>query len=276
MLPEMISPKELTEKYQGLFFDAFGVLIHGFGGIPSAVKYIDELNKARFPYWIVSNGSCFSTEETALSYQKRGLNIEPDRVITSGFLAGKWLCQNDYQGCSLKVLGPDSSRFMAREANANIVDGSEYDVLLIGNQSGFPFLESIDAVISELFQLGDQGAFPTLLLPNPDLIYPGAKGTYGLTSGMIALMIEAALEVRYGDEAPKFVKLGKPYTPIFEEALERASGLNVAMIGDQLITDIKGANDAGIDSVLIGTGISKLDDEKQFEKITPTWRMSSF
>ena len=276
MLPELISAKELTLQYQGLLFDAFGVLIHGFGGIPSAIDYIDELNRTKFPYWIVSNGSCFSTEETARSYPKRGLNISADKVITSGFLAGKWLQQNGFQECRIKVLGPESSHFMAKEVNARIVDGPDYEVLLIGNQSGFPFLESIDQVITELFQLGDKGQFPTLLLPNPDLIYPGAKGTFGMTSGMIALMIEAALEVRYGQQAPKFIKLGKPYTPIFEEAQERASGLKVAMIGDQLITDIKGANDAGIDSILIGTGISKLDDETQFENICPTWRMVSF
>ena len=60
------------------------------------------------------------------------------------------------------------------------------------------------------------------------------------------------------DDAVKFTKLGKPYAPMFDSIKERLNGYErVAFVGDQLHTDIAGANRAGMDSVLIGTGITR-------------------
>ena len=56
----------------------------------------------------------------------------------------------------------------------------------------------------------------------------------------------------------KFTKLGKPYSPMFDAIKERLKGYErIAFVGDQLHTDIAGANQAGLDSVLIGTGITR-------------------
>ena len=42
---------------------------------------------------------------------------------------------------------------------------------------------------------------------------------------------------------------------IFQEALRLSGTANMVMIGDQLETDIRGANAFGLDSVLVGSGI---------------------
>ena len=73
-------------------------------------------------------------------------------------------------------------------------------------------------------------------------------------------MLEAALQLRAHDAPiPEVVRLGKPYAPIFREALARAGALpeRTAMIGDQLETDVRGANAAGITSVLVTSGIAR-------------------
>jgi ribonucleotide monophosphatase NagD (HAD superfamily) len=73
-------------------------------------------------------------------------------------------------------------------------------------------------------------------------------------------MIEAALEARYRDAAPRFVGLGKPHPAIFEAGLERLGDVpreRVVMVGDQLDTDIRGARGVGLDAVLVGTGVSR-------------------
>jgi len=53
------------------------------------------------------------------------------------------------------------------------------------------------------------------------------------------------------------VVAGKPERPIFDAALARFGGERPLFIGDRLDTDIKGANDAGIPSVLVLTGIDQ-------------------
>jgi ribonucleotide monophosphatase NagD (HAD superfamily) len=73
--------------------------------------------------------------------------------------------------------------------------------------------------------------------------------------------------------------LGKPYSPIFEEAIRRAGTSNAVMIGDQLETDILGANTAGIDSAVVSTGINRRkspgDFEELAEELTPRYILAS-
>ncbi|MDP6666507.1 MAG: HAD-IA family hydrolase, partial [Dehalococcoidia bacterium] len=62
-------------------------------------------------------------------------------------------------------------------------------------------------------------------------------------------------------------KLGKPYLPIFQEAARRAGSDHVVMIGDQLETDILGANRAGIASAVVTTGINWRTKPGEFEGV---------
>jgi len=115
-----------------------------------------------------------------------------------------------------------------------------------------------------------------LVLPNPDLIYPKADRGFGITSGSIALIFEAALQLRYpGHAGLCFERLGKPNADIFQEALRRSGTNNMVMIGDQLETDIRGANAFGLDSVLVGTGITDPTTADLPHQPQPTYRMHS-
>jgi len=48
---------------------------------------------------------------------------------------------------------------------------------------------------------------------------------------------------------------GKPELPLHEEAVRRTGASNPLVIGDRLDTDIEGANRAGVDSLLVLTGV---------------------
>jgi ribonucleotide monophosphatase NagD (HAD superfamily) len=149
-----------------------------------------------------------------------------------------------------------------------------FDVLVIGDESGFPFFAWADAALSSLFRSIDAGRTVDLVVPNPDLIYPGGGG-FGFAAGTIANMFEGALGLRYPHRGDlRFVRLGKPNTPIFEDAVRRAGTSNVVMIGDQLETDIKGARAAGLDAVWIETGVTTRIPEATPLHLRPTWRMA--
>ena len=127
-------------------------------------------------------------------------------------------------------------------------------MLVVGDQDGFPFLDATAAVLTSLFRKLDRGETPRLVVPNPDLYYPEKDG-FGFASGSVAGMFESALALRYPDRSDlTFARLGKPHPAMFEEVFRRSSARNLAMIGDTPSTDIRGANDVGITSVLVETG----------------------
>src|SRR4029453_10495985 len=72
-----------------------------------------------------------------------------------------------------------------------------------------------------------------------------------------------------------FARLGKPAAYLYEEALRRCGTRNAVMIGDQLETDIRGANACGIDSALVTTGVSVADLASVPAALRPTWRLRS-
>jgi ribonucleotide monophosphatase NagD (HAD superfamily) len=86
-------------------------------------------------------------------------------------------------------------------------------------------------------------------------------------------MLEAVIRQRYPSLEEPLVRLGKPYPPLFEAARERLGGGRLVMLGDQLATDILGANRCGIDSVLVGSGLCRGD--KGEGEAHPTWYLSS-
>ena len=153
-------------------------------------------------------------------------------------------------------MGTEDSADYVRAASGRVVSfDADFDVLVIGDQLGFPFLEATGAVLTNLFRKIDRGETPRLVLPNPDVIYPEGDG-YGFASGAVALMFEAAMALRYpGRTDLVFTRLGKPHPAMFEEAFRRSGTRDAVMIGDTPGTDIRGANHVGIASVLMGTGV---------------------
>ncbi len=270
--PENKKILEIIAGYEVLLFDAFGVLVDNEGPLKGAVKLIDKLNAMQKPYYILTNGSKYNLEETSLRYKKKGLLIEPAQIISSGSLIQDWVKANQLQGARTAVLGPESTFKLVQEAGLNPCHYEEenYDVFMVGDEAGFK-LEDLGHIISVLFQMIDKGKKPYLLCPNPDIIFPVSEGVYHLTSGSIAYLIEKTLQVRYNQKGNFFTYLGKPFNPIFSAAEKKAPGKKKILIGDQLQTDIKGAVDFGIDSVLIGTGLNSI--HQKFDEIIPTFVM---
>src|SRR5262249_1016010 len=150
-----------------------------------------------------------------------------------------------------------------------------FDVLVIGDESGFPFLETVDTTLSTLCQIIDLQHTVHLVLPNPDIIYPSGEG-FGMASGSVALMFEAALQARYPERTDlHFTRLGKPYEAIFAEAVRRSGTRNMVMLGDQLATDIHGARAFGLDAILVGTGVTTAVLPTTPAHLRPTYRLRS-
>ena len=276
----LIDGASLIERYDHFLLDAFGVLLCAGGAIEGAAAFLAELERRGKPYLIVTNDSSRLPVSCVKHYAAKGLHIPEGLILTSGQLIEGYFRAHSLHNASPRcvVMGPEDSKVFVRASGGQVISADErgtLDVLLIGDDEGYPLLETLDAVVSMVFRTMDAGRTPHLVLPNPDVIYPKGEGRYGVTAGGIALIVEGALEARLGERAPRFVRLGKPFTPLFDAAFLRwgESARNTAvMIGDQLQTDILGANRAGIDSVIVGSGLTPWDEATPTRGVRPTFR----
>ena len=275
-LPE-ITIETLIDRYEVLLLDAYGVLVHSSGTLAGAVELITRLNRAKKPFYILTNDASRLPATTATQFQNMGLAIEADRIITSGALLKDYFTKNCLTDSRCVVLGPeDSSRYVELAGGEVVPPEESFEVLVIGDESGFPFIETMDIVLTGLIHKLDNGENVHLVLPNPDLIYPKSDQGFGITGGGIALILEAALHQRYpGRRDLQFDRLGKPHAAIFKEALRRSGTRNMVMIGDQIATDIRGAHAFGLDSVLVGSGITNRETITADDHLLPTYAMQS-
>lgn len=275
--PPTTSIAELLERYDGLLIDAYGVLVHSSDAFPGARSLVDNLNGLGFPYVVVTNDASRLPTTAAEKYRNCGLDIDVERVVTSGSLLEPYFEDRGLTGADCAVLGTRDSKIYVERAGGNVVDPRErdFDVLVLGDDAGFPFRESMDATITRLIRRIDHGESVELVLPNPDLIYQQGPDRYGFAVGSLAQMFEVVLDERFPDLDLKFDRLGKPHHPIYEEAERRIGSENVAMLGDQLATDIDGANRAGIDSVLVSGGVTNLETALASSAVQPDFILDS-
>ena len=260
MMIPLTSLEELIARFEVILFDSDGVLTRWPSAVPGAPEAIAHLNSLGKPFFVLTNDASALPETRSVRYSKLGLDIDPSRIITSGLLLKDYFSTMDLAGSKCVVLGTEDSASYVQQAGGEVVPfKEEFDVLVIGDQEGFPFLEATQKVLSNLFRQIDRGETPYMVLPNPDLTYPEGDG-YSFASGAVAGMFESALAQRYWNRTDlKFARLGKPHPAIFEEAISRCGTRNVVMVGDNPGTDIRGANQMGITSVLVYTGLAPTD-----------------
>ena len=264
---------DLVDHYDAILLDAYGVLVDLSGALPGAVAWVDALNRRGKPYWLASNTAARLPESAARRYQGFGLAIPAERILSSGMLLKPYFAGHGLVGRRIRVLGPEDSRRYVELAGGVVVGpGEAFDALVLADQAGFPFVETVDEVLSALIARLDAGHEVPMILPNPDLVYPTGHGC-GITSGAVAAMLEAALRQRYPDRPGlEFVRLGKPWPGLFEMAVALAGSRNVVMVGDQMDTDIVGAHRFGIDSALVPGVLT--GNKRRLDGIEPTYLLA--
>ncbi|MGB0714180.1 MAG: HAD-IIA family hydrolase, partial [Gammaproteobacteria bacterium] len=247
-------------SFDAVFLDAYGVLVDKAGALPGAVDFLRHLADQGTPYCVLTNSASRPPGAMSEEFRGYGLAIEADQIITSGMVLRSTLSARGESGRSGWVLGTEQSARFAAEGGVRVTrpgEGGEPDVIVVADQAGFPLLDWMNEAISAVIRAMDAGRPIELILCNPDLIYPREAGLYGLTGGSLAALMETVFSERYGPDAPRFERLGKPYTPIFDAGRALTGAAKPLMIGDQLTTDIAGAVAAGIDSVLVESSVTQ-------------------
>jgi HAD superfamily hydrolase (TIGR01459 family) len=272
----IVSTDEILQRYDAVLLDAYGVLVDKAGALPGAADFIRRLAEADKPFLVLTNSASRLPATLAGELAALGLPVAESRVLTSGALIADWMRDMGLDRPACVVLGPPDAEAYVLQAGGRVLPaaaGADAEVVVIADQKGFPCLQGMDAVLSLVLSRLDADRPLHLLLCNPDLVYPVAPGRYGFTAGALAAMLEAVIRQRYPSLVDPFVRLGKPYAPMFKAAEARLGGGRLVMLGDQLATDILGANRCGIDSVLVGSGLAR--GAPRAGQVRPAWYLPS-
>ena len=271
--PAMVSVDFLAENYDAIAFDSYGVLVDGIDPLPGAIEFTDRLNRVGKPWLLATNDASRLTDHRVEVMSGQGFGITTDQVISAGSLLGRYFEERGLIGTQCIATGSGEAVEFVRIAGCEPVPLTSKDEsstsLALAGITGYDWSAATSDMLTLIIRRMDAGNPLHLVVPNPDVLYPDGSDRFSIGPGGIAELIEAAVSRRFGDDdAVKFTKLGKPYAPMFDAIKERLSGYErIAFVGDQLHTDIAGANQAGLDSVLIGTGITRWKDASDLEDV---------
>jgi HAD superfamily hydrolase (TIGR01450 family) len=252
-----ISSERLIDTYDGFLLDAYGVLLDDTGPLPGAADFLARLDAAGKPWRVVTNAASRLPERLAADFAAKGLVLDPARLLTSGMLLAPYFARHGLEGASCLLLGPTTAAgYVTRAGGRLSADDSTAEVVVIADQQGVRWPEDFNRVLNLIIRRQRGGQPPHLLLCNPDLLFPCAPDAFSLTAGAMAALFEVVLNTQDPNRPLAFTRLGKPCRPIFDQARQALGVQRLVMIGDQLATDIRGALDAGMDAVLIHTGLA--------------------
>ncbi|NKR40933.1 HAD-IIA family hydrolase [Rhodococcus hoagii] len=221
--------------------DMDGVLVHEEHIIPGADAFLTELQEAGTPFIVLTNNSIRTPRDLRARLLRSGLDI-PEKSIWTSALATATFLKNQRPGGSAYVVGESGLTTALHEIGYVLTD-NDPDYVVLGETRTYSF-EAITTAI----RLVERGA--RFIATNPDATGPSREGSLPATGSVAALITRAT-----GRE-PYYV--GKP-NPLMMRSALRAIGAhseNTLMIGDRMDTDIVSGLEAGLQTILVLSGIS--------------------
>lgn len=238
---------------KGLLIDLDGVLYTGDIAIDGAQGAIDRLRETGYRFRFVSNTTRKCRGTVAGKLRSMGFAIEETAIFTPP-LAAVALMKASGMGTFMLLTTGDVFRDFPQESIWNPGE-DRADYVVIGDAGENMTYDNL----TRAFRLINKGA--EIIALEKDR-YWMAPGGLMLSAGPFIV----ALEYATGKSA---TVIGKPSRRFFDMALKDL-GLpagQVAMVGDDIITDIAGAKNAGMRTILVRTGkFSPTDLEKAPEK----------
>ena len=283
MIPSYIDIEAIFDHYDAVFFDAYGVLVDGIDALPNAEQLLNIMNASAMNYFIVTNDASKSIESLSNKFQSQGMRIPVERIVNSGSLISAYYRDEDLVGRPTLILATKDSSTYVSGSCAKILSldsNSEPDAILFTHSGPYDWESTLKHLLNLVSKRFNQKTPVRMVLPNTDFIYQDGQTDFGMGAAAFVETLEQALMRLHGKhEVLRATKLGKPHPPIFTEAILRAGSNNAIMIGDQLETDILGANNVGLDSAVVTTGINKRSNPKEFkdmpDDLTPRYILTS-
>ena len=231
---------EIYTTYDTFVIDLWGVIHNGISLNTRAIEAVDKLINYSKKVVFLSNAPRPSIKVKEFLKKLKMNEKFLTNVVTSGEAAMKAINKNRF-GKLFYHLGPsrDDTIFYKVKNNKTELEKSEF-ILCTG------LLEEHEEDLNYYKDLLKNSVSKKLICTNPDLIvHKGEKKEY--CAGAIAQIFE-----KLGGTTIYF---GKPYKEIYKMCFDKNE--KILAIGDNLRTDIKGANNMMIDSIFISNGVHR-------------------
>lgn len=228
---------------RAVLFDMDGVLYRGQTILPGVREMLHFCNQQRISFACITNNATRTQAQYAQKLQAMNISIPSERVFTSALITSRYLREHYPPGTTVYAMG------MEGLTHALFHDGyfvpEERTPQLVVQGADF-------ALTYEKLKIGCLAirAGARFIATNPDKTFPSEEG---LVPGAGSLV--AALQTATGVEP---LIIGKPQPIMFQVALEllQSTPSTTVIIGDRLDTDIAGAQQAGLRSLLVLTGVT--------------------
>ena len=234
----------LAGGYDLVIFDLDGVIYLIDKPIEGAAEAVGRLRGAGTPVAYATNNASRRAGDVAALLTGMGVPAAPHEVLTSAGAAAALLAERLPPGTSVLVVGAEALRAEVRDAGLKPVDTFEDSPAAVvqgyGPDVGWRILA--EAALSVR-------AGATWVATNTDRTLPSPRGPLPGNGSLVAVLRTAL------DREPDLI-VGKPQPALFTTAAAQSGAKRPLVVGDRLDTDIQGAVDAGMDSLLVLTGVS--------------------
>ncbi|MEV6205955.1 HAD-IIA family hydrolase [Kitasatospora sp. NPDC051914] len=229
--------------------DMDGVLIHEGTPIPGAEEFLRRLRESGKPFLVLTNNSIYTPRDLSARLAGMGLEVPEECIWTSALATAKFL-KSQRPGGTAYVIGEAGLTTALYQAGYVLTD-KDPDYVVLGETRTYSF-----EALTKAIRLINGGA--RFICTNPDETGPSTEGVLPATGSVAALITKAT-----GVE-PYFV--GKPNPLMMREALNTAGAHSetAAMIGDRMDTDVVSGMEAGMETILVLTGLTAPADVERF------------
>lgn len=197
--------------------------------------------------YYVTNNASRRPGEVAEHLTELGFDADESTVVTSSQTAARLLAENVAPGSPVLIVGTEALADEIRHVGLRPVRSFE-DAPAAVVQGHSPTTDW--AILAEATLAIRAGA--VWVAANLDTTLPTERGLVLGNGSMVAALRTAT--------SREPLVAGKPAAPLMEDAMRRSKCVRPLVVGDRLDTDIEGANNVGLDSLLVLTGVSTAVD----------------
>lgn len=239
--------QDVTERYDVLLCDVWGVLHNGVDTFPQAGEALTQARKAGLTVVLITNSP---RPSPGVISQLRAIGVPDeayDRIVTSGDVTRTLIAEGPRK---VFLLGPPRDMPLLEGLDVVAVDEAEAQVIVC---TGFYDDETETPEDYRAMLTAFAARNVPMICANPDLVVERGPRMIPCAGAMAALYRTLGGETSIA---------GKPHTPIYEATLAAARAVRgdvarsrVLAIGDGMPTDVRGALDQGLDLLYISGGI---------------------
>ena len=229
--------------------DMDGVLVREEHAIDGADRFLARLRELGRPFMLLTNNSIYTQRDLAARLRRSGLEVPETAIWTSALATARFL-SDQRPGGSAYVVGEAGVTTALHEAGYTLTE-RDPDYVVLGETRTYSF-ESITRAIRLI------GGGARFIATNPDTTGPSAEGPMPAT-GSVAALVSRATGVD-----PYYV--GKPNPLMMRSALNaiEAHSETTAMIGDRMDTDVVAGLEAGLETILVLTGVTTPGEAERY------------